>query len=692
MSTTLAPWSGKTLNSLGGDIEPDTIEFIQMSSTAQTPVGRPKGAGLFEPSHGLPTRQEVRATWLNAGAASLDEAGRIISINDELAAWLGEKPLDVVGLNFAEVLGRRDPACGKKFVELWKAGVAFAQADVEAGSGAARQWFGIETARTSSGGFFRLASQLPPLYELGESAWDAFLGSDVARRNMYVRLLRAEAQLDNWVNRWPGVMFSQRADFSFSFISRTVKDFTGVSPEEWKVQPQRFWQAVHEADIEELQQEFRKFSTTHRRQVATYRIRHAQTGRVTYVFEHREALYSSNGLLLGYEGVWLDVTRQTVAEKRLSSAAWKETLAVLTMGLAHDFNNIMSGILSLSEAFQAQVEREHPFQEGLALIKRNSMQASQMVHRIMNLQQGKVGERNYYNLNELVKDTVEIVRKIIKTHIEVATDFTSDGLALYVDEVEFRQVLINLTLNSRDAMAKGGKLSFKTSLHQGAPDVTNLVGTMPKTPVVCLTVSDTGSGIPARYLSSIFDPFFTTKAMSKGAGLGLYNARLFAEKHRGAISVESRENVGTTFKIWLPQADFTESERDESKTASRRHTLLVVGEDRLAEPCAKFLREHGYYTVVTNVGDRLTELLNSPDYQFDGALAIITSEDSSAAQVFEKLGSQSATMRKIVQVVGCNQDELDHQMLRNADVVLTTDTPEPEMISKLANVLAGGKV
>jgi hypothetical protein len=308
------------------------------------------------------------------------------------------------------------------------------------------------------------------------------------------------------------------------------------------------------------------------------------------------------------------------------------------------------------------------------------------------LHHGKVGERNYYNLNELVKDTVEVVRKIIPKRIEVTTDFSSDGLALYVDSVEFRQVLINLTLNAADAMPQGGKLTFKTSLHQATSEQAHLLGTMPKAPVVCLTVSDTGTGIPARYLNSIFDPFFTTKAMSKGAGLGLYNARLFADKHRGAISVESQEKVGTTFRVWLPQADFTESERDESKTASRRHTLLVVGETRLAEPCAKFLRERGYYTVVTDVSDRLTELLNSPDYQFDAVLGIVTREDASAAQAFEKLGSQSATLKKFLQVVGCNQDDLDHQILMQADVVITNDTPEPEMISKLASALAGGKV
>src|SRR5206468_11305478 len=119
--------------------------------------------------------------------------------------------------------------------------------------------------------------------------------------------------------------------------------------------------------------------------------------------------------------------------------------------------------------------------------------------------------------------------------IEVITEYSTDGLPLYVDAVEFRQVLINLTLNAADAMPQGGKLTFKTALHKTAAELENFHGTMPNPPAVCLCVSDTGSGIPPRHLNAIFDPFFTTKSMSKGTGLGLYNAKLFVDTHRGGI-------------------------------------------------------------------------------------------------------------------------------------------------------------
>ena len=660
----------------------------EMSFSADASLGRRTGAGLFEPGNGIPASKEIHGKWLNAGTAAVDENGVVSSINEELASWIGQKPADLVGRSLGQTLSQRDGECAKKFIDLWQKAAPFAQADFAGAARAQREWFSIEVTRAGNGGVVRIASQIPPLYELGETSWDTFLGNDTSRRSMYVRLLRAEAQLDNWVNRWPGVMFSQRADFSFTFISSTVEALTGISADDWKKQPHRFWQVVHEADAEDLQQQYRAFSSTNRRQVATYRIRHAQTGRISYIFEHREALYSSNGLLLGYEGVWLDVTRQTIAEKRLSSAAWKETLAVITMGLAHDFSNMMAGILALSEAFQAQVERDHPFQEGLALIKRNSIQANQMVQRILSLHRGKVGERNYHNLNDLLKDAVDVVTKIIPKRIEVITEYSTDGLPLYADAVEYRQVLINLALNAGDAMPHGGKLTFKTALHKTECQPANMHGVMPKPPFVCLSVSDTGSGIPARNLNAIFDPFFTTKAMSKGTGLGLYNAKLFVDKHRGAISVESREGDGTTFTIWLPQADFTETERLEEESSPRRHTLLIVGKAEIAEPTAKFLREHGYYTAVTSPGERAVELLNSPDYQFDGIVGLISAEDTSAADLFMNGACAGAKLKKILQVVGCNQDEIGMQVLERADVVFSTDIPEPEMISKLANALA----
>jgi PAS domain S-box-containing protein len=427
---------------------------------------------------------------------------------------------------------------------------------------------------------------------------------------MFIRLLRAESQLKTLTERWPGVIFSQRADFTFRFVSPKIEEFTGVSVAEWQSKPHLFWHIVHEGDAEDLRQQLKQARQTGQPVSCTYRVRHAQTGRVGYVMEHRQPNVSRGGLLLGYEGVWLDVTRQTIAEKRLCTAAWKETLSVLTMGLAHDFSNVMAGIHALSESFLEEVGPGHQFIEGLNLIKNNTREASQLVHRIINLHQATLGESHYHNLNEITTDLADLVRKIIPRRMQLTVELAPEALPVYLDVIELRQVVVNLVLNAIDAMAgakmeaggereevrsadpsslspltshpprdaawrhapsasgAAGRLSLRTTAHVELPFLANVQGALPKTPAACFSVQDTGCGIKALHLERIFDPFFTTK--NKGSGLGLYNARLFVEKHRGGITVDSQEGVGTSFHLWLPQADFTEAETAESQDLACR--------------------------------------------------------------------------------------------------------------------------
>jgi hypothetical protein len=130
---------------------------------------------------------------------------------------------------------------------------------------------------------------------------------------------------------------------------------------------------------------------------------------------------------------------------------------------------------------------------------------------------------------------------------------------------------------------------------------------MPRLPCICLTIEDSGTGIKQRHLASIFDPFFTTK--SKGSGLGLYNARLAIEKHQGAISVTSKEGAGTSFQLWLPEADFSESARVEEearRTRQARRSLLLVGQaGEVLDKTAELLRSHNYHIVVAASADNL---------------------------------------------------------------------------------------
>lgn len=515
--------------------------------------------------------------WLEGGCVLLDTTGRITGINEGLSIWLEQSVSDLADQNFWELLSIRCPEWNGDVSRCRDSCEVFAELKLcrpgDAGQGV--QWFALEVARHGGGCCVRFNSILPPLADLEEGAWNENLHSELAQRQMFVRLLRAEAQLKNLTERWPGVIFSQRSDLSFRFVSPKIEELTGLPVADWGARPQLFWDVVHEGDADELRQQFKQARQSGQPVTCTYRIRHMQTGRIAYVLEHRQANVSRGGLLLGYEGVWLDVTRQTIAEKRLTSAAWKETLSVLTMGLAHDFGNVMAGIHALSESFLEQVGPGHEFKDGLTLIRTNAQQASHLVHRIINLHQGKTGDRNYYNLNEVATEVAELIRKVIPRRMQLVLESATEALPVYLDVVELRQVVMNLVLNAVDAMPQNGRMVLRTAGFAELPTLAHCQGSPPRPPAACLTIQDTGCGIKPRHLASIFDPFFTTKLANKGSGLGLYNARLFAEKHHGAITVDSTEGVGSSFHIWLPQADFTEAEMEAKQSAPDRPAPLI---------------------------------------------------------------------------------------------------------------------
>ncbi|HEX7860773.1 MAG TPA: ATP-binding protein [Verrucomicrobiae bacterium] len=624
-------------------------------------------------------------TWLSSGTAVVDSSGRIVQSNDEFAYWAGTSEFDSSSL--ADLFENKCHGWKEDLLELLGNEEVFQSTYLEDTTSDPTQWYRLDLTRVEKSACLRISRCLPPVQQLAEGSWDKFLNEDESRRELYTRTLRAEAQVKLLSGKWPGVLFSQRADYTFSFVSARIEDWTGISADEWSRRPQKFWDIVHEADSGELQSQFNRCKTGEA-VTTTFRVRHIKTGKITYILERREAVLSRNGLVLGYDGAWVDVTRQTIAEKRLASAVWKETLGVLTMGLAHDFSNIMAGIYSLSETYQSSMEQADEHFQGFGLIKRNAMQATQLVQRILSLHQGKVGQRNYYSTNELVTDTLEVVRKTVR-RITLHTDFSSDQLPLYVDPIEFRQVMVNLTLNAADAMPEGGDIYFKTELFAEMPQLQHFQGTLPRVPAICISVQDTGSGIAAEHLGQIFDPFFTTKPLNKGSGLGLYNARLFVEKHAAAISVESVENEGTTFKIWLPKANFTESERFQSEFVLGRKTVMVVDTaGKSLEPTAQMLRENGFYVATAASERSAVELLHSPDYQFDAVMALVNGQNRLSSRLFNEIGRMKLPIKKVVQIHGCNEDEYDKALLEKADMIIGSDVPAGEIAGKLRDVIS----
>ncbi len=624
------------------------------------------------------------AEWLEGGLALLDSCRRLTHVSEALARWLGAGGEQLLGVPFEEALVRRCPDARTVLSPVWAAAAPWADCQFAALHGSEKCWLRLEIASNPAGWFVSLNSTLPPLRELMEAGADRLPGEDAEKVQLRLRVLRAESQLDKLLQCWPGVLFSQRADFSFQHLSGKVEELTGVAPEVWRHRPRLFWEIIHEADVDEFKRQCRQAVRAPGGVSTTYRLRHALTGRVSYVLEHRQAAVSKSGLVLGYEGFWLDITRQTLAEQRLSTAAWKETLALVTLGLAHDFSNQLSGIISLSELIASQAGREHPTVPTLEMIKQSALQASQLVQRIVNLHRSKTGSRQYLDFNRVVSELAELVCKVLPRRIRVETQLAQEQLPVYMDAVEFRQVVLNLSLNAADAMPKHGSLRFRVSSHAAEQSLKHCQGKFPRLPCVCLSVQDNGTGIAARHLPHLFDPFFTTKPLTKGSGLGLYNARVFVEEHGGAISVNSAEGGGSTFHLWLPQADFTEAERVANQNAERRRSVLLVGHPGLAaESITEFLRTNNFYVVATQSPARALELLATEERDLHGVMVLAGPGDQAMLGLVAELRERGLARRLVLQIIGGNADQFDQRLLEKADLVLASAAEADTVLRKL---------
>lgn len=497
-----------------------------------------------------------------------------------------------------------------------------------------------------------------------------------------------DALLELLVEQWSGVLFRQRADLTFEFASARIAAITGVAGDDWRSKAGLFWEVVHEEDVELVRRHLREVSENPGGAGCAFRVRHRDTGQITYVSEFRRAQRDAVGAIQGYAGFWTDVSRQALAERRLASAAWKETAGLVTQGLAHDFNNVLAGILGLSETFLMQIDEQHPFHRGLGLIKQNAHQAVQIVRRISQLQRSKPGACSYQDLNALVAENGGLLSKIIPKRVALRSTSGADQIPLYVDAAEFQQVLAQLALNAADAMPEGGTLTVHASQQEtiGNFQAGLRIGPTPRSPTACLEITDTGLGIKPHLLPYIFDPFFSTKPLNRGSGLGLYNVRLFAEKHGAMITVDSAEGRGTTVRIWFPVADFTEAEAAQVRAEQHRKCLLLAGRPgRLRDATAELLRSHAYFVLPADADAE--DLLRSAEHTFDGVLILGEPGDAEPLRLARWIRSQQFPVKILLKPLGMTPDELDPNLVSKCDLVIPPDVPEEAVLNRINHAL-----
>ena len=477
----------------------------------------------------------------------------------------------------------------------------------------------------------------------------------------------------------PGVVFLQRCDGSLEYCGPNFQKLTGVACEAAR-NPAWFWELVHEADHDGLRRQISRCAETGAEGVSSvFRIRHPQTGWIHHIAEFRMACLNPAGQIEGYEGYWLDVTRQKHLENRFVSLLWKDTLGTVALGFAHDFNNLLTGILSLSEAYLMQMDAANPVCEGLALIKNNAHQASQLVQRLAHLYQSQSGSCGYQDLNTTTADTVALLRRVISRRIDLASEFSAAALPLYVDAVRLRQATIALAFHAVEAIGDRGRILFQTSRQEQWPAPGTQDGSAPPKPAVRLSV---------RYEGSEASPCpKDASALGQTFGLGLAQARQFAGKYSGAMTVESSAaEAATTLHLWLPESDFTEAELTYQARARARSILLAGRDSGGLARVAKALREGGHHVVLG--GDDAIELLLSDDYQFDALLVQAGPNQAEAWTLLALARKLKLPLKTVAQVASHTLESLAPMVLPKADLILPDDLSDAELANKIRSLWA----
>ncbi|MGD0663127.1 MAG: ATP-binding protein [Syntrophorhabdales bacterium] len=308
-------------------------------------------------------------------------------------------------------------------------------------------------------------------------------------------------------------------------------------------------------------------------------------------------------------------------ESQLCQAQKMEALGVTTGGIAHDFNNILAAIIGFAEMMANDAAKGSPDERLLKGIMAGSIRARELVRQMLTFSRKTGREKRPLRVNNIVKETVTLIRATTPTTISIRVADTLSGSGLILgDPAQIQQVLMNLCTNASYAMrGKGGLLDIDLSDFTVPQSNGDIHGMKPGL-YVKLVVRDTGTGIPPDIVDKIFDPFFTTKGLGKATGLGLSVVHGIVKQHGGYITVENGPDRGSTFTVYFPRIGGgleTDAVSDDVIPTGSERILFVDDEEALVDIGEKLLAKLGYNVVSrTSSGDALA-LVNEDPSRFD---------------------------------------------------------------------------
>ncbi|MBE9523404.1 MAG: PAS domain S-box protein [Proteobacteria bacterium] len=371
--------------------------------------------------------------------------------------------------------------------------------------------------------------------------------------------------------------------------------------------------------------------------VSTYEtaLRHRDGSKIDVEFNTGIITYQEKPAALA---IIRDMTERKRLEAQLQQAQKMEALGTLAGGIAHNFNNLLMGIMGNASLMVSETDSAHPNYEKLKNIEKLVDSGSKLTQQLL----GYAREGRYeiipLNLNQLMKetsDTFRATKKEIRVHRELAENL----FPIDADQGQIEQVLLNLYVNAADAMPGGGDLFLKT-INVTDKDMKGRPYKPKPGNYVLLTVRDTGTGMDKRTTERVFDPFFSTKGLGKGTGLGLASVYGIIKAHGGYIDVESKKGSGTTFKIYLPGAEKkvqTVAKSFRQIIQGSETVLLVDDEPMVLEVGINMLKKLGYTVLEAKGGREAVKVYKANKDKIDLVILDMIMPDRGGGETYDQM-------------------------------------------------------
>lgn len=401
------------------------------------------------------------------------------------------------------------------------------------------------------------------------------------------------------------------------YVSPAYETVWGCPRETVYSRPQSWVESVHPADRDHVVEAI-ALRQSRGEYDEEYRIVRP-TGEVRWIRERAYPVRGPTGQVERIIGVARDITEHKAAEEQLHHAQKMESVGQLAAGIAHDFNNALTVINGIAEMALAELPSGAPLHHDLAAIRDAGARAAELTRQMLAFSRKQMLRPEAVNLNTLVTKVEMLLRRMLGENIELTTRLAPDLALVMVDPGQFHHVLMNLAVNSRDAMPRGGTVTIETSTVTVNDDSRLRFPSLSQGRHVALGFSDTGMGMDPNTLQHVFEPFFTTKEPGKGTGLGMATVHGIVTQSGGGISVESEPGVGTTVRVFLPAVEGRDVVRPAMSPgplgAPGGESVLVVDDDGGVRELVRRVLDRAGYTVhsAANGREALEWLDGSPD-------------------------------------------------------------------------------